>query len=224
MRVSYTAIHEFFWDKVFKSFHKERTEFLVEIFPDLKVHNKGVMLGLGVAEDNVDYLISRRIGLCFVGLDIKSKPSYRHDFNYVRADASLLPFERESFDIITAFSLIEHIKIERRYNFLTEISRVLKNDGLLVLQLPNRFFPVEQHSSLPFAGYLPDRFHNYFNNYYCRVPSFKSIKRTLKNNGYKVIKIISYELPLSICPIVKILKVVGFFKILPFGFILICQK
>jgi SAM-dependent methyltransferase len=220
----YSAIHEFCWKSVFKSLHRNRTNFLVDLFPYIGAPKQSVMLGLGIAEGDVDYLISKKIGLNFVGLDIAPKPLFPIGSNYTRGDASLLPFKGKAFGLISAFSLVEHIKIESRINFFAEIFRVLQDDGWLVIQLPNRYFPIEQHTFLPIVGYLPDRFHNYFNTYYCRVPSLQSVKKDLVRANYKILGITAYEMPLSISPIIKILKNLGLFKLFPFGFLIICKK
>jgi SAM-dependent methyltransferase len=219
-----TGLHELLWEKVFKSFHRDRSDFLVEIFPYVKLPPDAAMLGLGIAEGNVDYLVSQKIGSVFIGSDIQAKPNYPQTFTYVRADASCLPFEKESFDVISAFSLIEHVQIERRADFLSEVSRVLKKNGLLILQLPNRYFPVEQHSFLPLIGYLPSRFHTTFNNYYCQVPSLKGLKKDLQKQNYKIIDITAYRMPFSIFPPARILNFFGFFKTFPFGYLIITKK
>jgi 2-polyprenyl-3-methyl-5-hydroxy-6-metoxy-1,4-benzoquinol methylase len=45
--------------------------------------------------------------------------------------------EDNSFHIVTAFHLIEHIEINLRVTFLREILRVLKKDGICILETPN---------------------------------------------------------------------------------------
>ncbi len=55
--------------------------------------------------------------------------------NVSRASALNLPFRDESFDVITIIDTLEHVP-----NFngcLSDIVRVLKKDGILLLQLPN---------------------------------------------------------------------------------------
>lgn len=183
----------------------------------------GNMLGLGIAEGNVDYLVSQKLNLSFIGLDIQSRPLYLKSFSYIKADASLLPVQTEAFTIVTAFSLIEHVCIDRRSDFLAEIFRVLEKKGILFLQLPNRYFPIEQHSFLPFIGYLPEKFHNYFNNYYCRVPSLKIVRTLLEKQNFEV-RVFSYQMPPSILPFSGLLKFLGFFRIFPFGYMLVCKK
>src|ERR1044071_9600093 len=49
----------------------------------------------------------------------------------VMADATNTPFRSEYFDVITAIGLIEHL--ERDVDFLMELKRLLKPDGVLIL-------------------------------------------------------------------------------------------
>jgi SAM-dependent methyltransferase len=82
-----------------------------------------------------------------------------------------LPFDDDYFDILLCSSVLEHVTIpyeevwrerstrrfqqrarERQARFAREIERVTR--GYFV-QVPNRWFPVETHTWLPFVGYMP---------------------------------------------------------------------
>ena len=45
--------------------------------------------------------------------------------------------ESESYDLVTAFHLIEHIDTKNFLNFINEIDRILKPGGLIILETPN---------------------------------------------------------------------------------------
>jgi ubiquinone/menaquinone biosynthesis C-methylase UbiE len=51
-------------------------------------------------------------------------------------DGLRLPFEDESYDVITSFETLEHI--HERDKFLLELKRVMRNDGLLILSTQTR--------------------------------------------------------------------------------------
>ncbi len=85
------------------------------------------------------------------GVDIVERPEYPGPF--VRADATeRLPFVDNEFDIAYANSVIEHIAPERRQTFARELRRVSRG---WYVQTPAIGFPIEPHSLLPAAHWLP---------------------------------------------------------------------
>jgi SAM-dependent methyltransferase len=92
-------------------------------------------------------------GLDITGVDLAERPGYPGPF--VRADAAAgLPFADGEFDLVYCSSVIEHVPPGRRAAFAGEIRRVGR--GWFV-QTPARSFPIEPHSLLPAAHWLPAR-------------------------------------------------------------------
>jgi SAM-dependent methyltransferase len=90
-------------------------------------------------------------GLDITGVDLDERPGYPGPF--VRADAAAgLPFADGEFDLAYCSSVIEHVPPARREAFAAEVRRVAR--GWFV-QTPARGFPLEPHSLLPFAHWLP---------------------------------------------------------------------
>lgn len=74
----------------------------------------------------------------YVGVDIENE-SHNHqgeeiDFYY---DGKVLPFSNESFDIVFSSEVLEHVP--NLYKSLSEIERVVKENGLLLMTLPFTF-------------------------------------------------------------------------------------
>lgn len=64
-----------------------------------------------------------------------------------------LPFPDNHFDIGYSNAVIEHVgSLKNQKDFITEICRVSKRTFIIA---PNRWFPVEHHTCLPFIHYLP---------------------------------------------------------------------
>jgi SAM-dependent methyltransferase len=85
------------------------------------------------------------------GVDVVDRSDYPGRF--VRADAAAgLPFADGEFDLVYCSSVIEHVSPERREAFAAEIRRVGR--GWFV-QTPAFSFPIEPHSLLPGAHWLP---------------------------------------------------------------------
>ncbi len=100
-------------------------------------------LGLRALEPDLD----------ITGVDLAERPDYSGPF--VRADAADgLPFAQDEFDLVYCSSVIEHVPPSRRAAFASEIRRVGR--GWFV-QTPAYSFPLEPHSLLPFAHWLPLR-------------------------------------------------------------------
>lgn len=89
----------------------------------------------------------------------------------VIGESDRLPFEDQSFDLVYCSSVIEHVTVpktdvwklrdgrefrkrafERQQTFAQEVRRVARH---YFVQTPNRYFPIESHTWLPFIAYLP---------------------------------------------------------------------
>jgi SAM-dependent methyltransferase len=89
--------------------------------------------------------------LSVTGVDLDERPGYPGEF--VRADATdRLPFADGEFDLAYANSVIEHIAPSKRHAFARELRRVAHG---WYVQTPAISFPIEPHSLLPAAHWLP---------------------------------------------------------------------
>jgi hypothetical protein len=96
-------------------------------------------------------LIGQAPDLNVTGVDLLDRPHYPGRF--VRADATeRLPFDDDEFDLAYANSVIEHVPPEKRFAFAREVRRVARG---WYVQTPALAFPIEPHSLLPAAHWLP---------------------------------------------------------------------
>ena len=85
------------------------------------------------------------------GVDLLERPEYPG--RLVTADATeRLPFADDEFDLAYCNSVIEHIQPHRREAFARELRRVARG---WYVQTPAMTFPIEPHSLLPGAHWLP---------------------------------------------------------------------
>jgi SAM-dependent methyltransferase len=99
-------------------------------------HRRPRLLDLGCG---TGLFLQRRQADCeALGIDLSPEAlSYCHQRqirSVARADAARLPFGDESFDIVTAFDLIEHLPDDRA--LVREIHRVLKPGGFMMATVP----------------------------------------------------------------------------------------
>jgi SAM-dependent methyltransferase len=85
------------------------------------------------------------------GVDLSPRPTYPGPF--LQADVTEgLPYADGEFDLVYSSSVIEHVPPARRAAFAAEVNRVGRG---LYVQTPAQSFPIEPHSLLPFAHWLP---------------------------------------------------------------------
>jgi len=88
--------------------------------------------------------------------------------NVVQAAGEGLPYPDKTFDLVLSHEVLEHVENDRQA--ASEMARVLRTGGRLVLFLPNRGYPFETHGvywrgnyrfgNIPLVNYLPKRLRN----------------------------------------------------------------
>lgn len=80
----------------------------------------------------------------------------RGNVRFVLADGCMMPFPSHSFDWVFSNAVIEHVGDRKKQeSFAGEIRRVARK-GYFVTT-PNRYFPLEPHSFIPFYQFLSPR-------------------------------------------------------------------
>ncbi|WP_436930039.1 class I SAM-dependent methyltransferase [Halosimplex halobium] len=86
------------------------------------------------------------------GIDIELDPQV-DDVQFALADGCRLPFASDTFDYVVCTQVLEHLPDKRA--LVREMSRVLRPDGTLYVNFPNRLFPDRPHSPPGWYSYLP---------------------------------------------------------------------
>lgn len=86
----------------------------------------------------------------------------------VQGVGEFLPFANHTFAVVFSNEVIEHVADDQLY--ASEMVRVLRPGGRIILFCPNRWYPVEQHGiywrgkyhfgNIPLVNYLPDPLRN----------------------------------------------------------------
>jgi hypothetical protein len=86
--------------------------------------------------------------------DAKFLEELHPGLRFMRADGKNLPFGDREFDFVHSSAVLEHVgNRENQVAFLREAWRVARKG--LFLTTPNRWFPIEFHTVMPFAHWLP---------------------------------------------------------------------
>ncbi|MEZ5428965.1 MAG: class I SAM-dependent methyltransferase [Pyrinomonadaceae bacterium] len=137
--------------------HSARYKFALPLVEEKKVLDIACGTGYGLA------FLKRKAGTV-TGVDVDFEAARQagkecdEKTAVLLGDGLNLPFPDGSFDAVTSFETIEHL--HERGRFLAELSRILTDDGLLVLSTPNANYtmPVNGKPSNPFHvfEYKPD--------------------------------------------------------------------
>ena len=118
--------------------------------------SKQRLLDIGTGNGEIAGYLSKFYDV--VSVDVVDQRTFHEGYEYVQLDRDELPFPDKSFDLVVSNHVIEHVRNQDLH--LSEISRVLKNDGLVYLATPNRLWPREVHNKVYFLHYLPSRTFN----------------------------------------------------------------
>ncbi len=120
-------------------FHLDRYEFASNYFKD-NMKTLDVASGTGYG---ANLLKSKANSIDISGVELDSFAveyanytyGQKNGIKYIEGSILNLPFENETFDIVTSFETIEHV--EDDHGQIKEVLRVLKKNGLYILSTPN---------------------------------------------------------------------------------------
>lgn len=122
-----------------------KTEFIGIILKKLNLNKNIKILNIGAGTGN-DISEMRNYGNVFV-LDVDEKALNLIPDDLVEekilADACNIPYPNNSFDLVVAFDVLEHIKDDAKVVF--EVNRVLRPDGYFVFTVPAYGFLFSSH-------------------------------------------------------------------------------
>ncbi|MBU1084967.1 MAG: methyltransferase domain-containing protein [Candidatus Beckwithbacteria bacterium] len=151
-----------------------------------KFKSKGRILDIGSGKGYFLHLAKKRNWKC-TGIEISKKAcQYANNHYQVNCKSGTLEttkLKTNYFNVITFYASLEHLQFPEKALKISH--KLLKEDGLLVVRVPNiRSFEycLHKYFKLPYHGFMFEHLH-YF------TP--KGLKKMLKKSGFKTIKITS---------------------------------
>lgn len=169
-----------------------------------------------------------------IKLGKKNCESNNINAHFVIADAQVLPFQLSSFDVITSFSVIEHVGNQNI--FLREVNRILGDGGIFIMQVPNRNFFVELHTGVPFPAFFTKKMWRLYCRYLLKITYEFKIKNLTKNEAIKICRPVfsrthifecnytEENVPSNLRLPYRFLKKVGALHLFPLSWILFCTR
>ncbi|RYX87119.1 class I SAM-dependent methyltransferase [bacterium] len=179
-----------------KNRQKKYNYFLEVLQPDKNTK----ILDVGFTEDNA------YVGVNFLeknypykenitALGIEEASNFKNEFPQVKVvlyDGNRFPFTNKEFDIVWSNAVIEHVGDYNKQLFF--LSEVIRSGKRVFITTPNRWFPIEVHTRLPFLHFLPKKYFDkvlyligksWASEDYMNLLSIKDIKKMLEELNVK---------------------------------------
>lgn len=117
---------------------QEKIHKIKSIIPNSKIK----ILDLGFGQGYIEELLSKNKSYELYGIDISStavkRAKKKFKGNFITGDISEVQkiYKKNSFDVILALELIEHISPRKIFNFYNTLNTLLKPNGILIVSTP----------------------------------------------------------------------------------------
>lgn len=124
--------------------------------------------------------------------------------NFIISKMEELPFPKESFDVVLCLGSLEYSAEQPRV--FSELSRITKNDGMLILSMLNKHSPYWLWHKYIYRGtwmkYIREKARNPIENEpELNLKTQSTISNTLMNNSFELNRSIYYDLNLWVQPL-----------------------
>ena len=138
---------------------------------------------------------------CLSNQSLNKLKNYHPLISFFKGDGRKMNFKKNKFDIVFSSATIEHVgSFNNQLKFINECFRVSKN--LIFITTPNRNFPIDFHTRLPFIHLFPKKIHRgilkfFGENYLSKESNLNlltendliSICKINKISNFKIVKI-----------------------------------
>jgi len=170
------------------------------------------LLEIGCGNGASLFGLQKDFKLC-LGIDITDKHllefnNFKEQNNIHNCEYQILNIEenepQKQFDRVISFEVIEHLRSENGVKFYYN---ALKEGGLMVISVPNKWWIFETHGAklpilpwnrVPFFSWLPKPIHEKFAN--ARIYTKKRIIKLLQKHGFTILSATYIMAPMDVLP------------------------
>ena len=140
----------------------QRRRMFAHFMEESRLQPADTLLDVGVTSDQsykssnyVEAWYAEKNKITALGLDDASFLQHEYPgLTFVRGNGLALPFSDQSFDAVHSAAVIEHVgSFQNQVRLISELFRVARK--FIYVTTPNRWFPVEFHTTLPVLHWLP---------------------------------------------------------------------
>jgi 2-polyprenyl-3-methyl-5-hydroxy-6-metoxy-1,4-benzoquinol methylase len=130
----------------------KKAEKIIAIIEEHKPLTGTEVLEVGTGAGYIAHAISRHAKRVD-SVDIVDDRKITEGYKQTIVPDETLPFPDKSFDVVITNHVLEHVPNQQKH--MSEMRRVLKDDGLIYLASPNKWWLTDPHYKLPFISWLP---------------------------------------------------------------------
>lgn len=173
-------------EDIFTETEKQKKRVYIQVLERIKAKKSGSLIDIGCRTGNFMLLCKREDFQPVVGVEISEKfAKFAHALGFKVFNCSLeeTTLPDQSFDIITYLETLEHINTPVQE--LTEAHRILKNNGIIVVEVPNLTFQLFKVKVSRFfhIGHFGLKSHDHVVHF-----TEKTIRAALAKAGFKNIR------------------------------------
>lgn len=168
----------------------KKAQKIVIILDNVKPLKGGRVLDIGTGSGYIAHALSKKARKVD-SVDIVDDRLIKDGYSQKIVQDENLPFSDKLFDFVVTNQVLEHVPDHAKH--LSEIRRVLKDDGVVYLATPNKWWITDPHYKLPFISWLPRP----VASEYLRLTkkrkwdiysvSLHKLNKLAKNEGFKVV-------------------------------------